>query len=145
MPTGRNRYDSGVSTDARAAGTSFSTRNRRSSQPGAPALSTSAVTPNSTAPRQASSAAAQARGTRAGRRGHHHEASGTARADNAKAWAAITVVPFRRTMIEQTTPKVGEHGPGRGLRAGRRVLQCRQPDNTACGEHQRPEAGERLA
>src|SRR6516165_7177816 len=75
MPTGRNRCDSGVSTDARAAGTWLRIRNSRTSQLTAPVLIKRAAAPNSAAPRPAKSPAAQALGTRAGRFGHHHEPS----------------------------------------------------------------------
>src|SRR6516165_1327186 len=74
MPMGRNRWTSGVSTDAAAGGTSLRNRNRLRSQPVAPALSATADAPNPTAPRPARSPAARAPGTRAGRFGHHHEA-----------------------------------------------------------------------
>src|SRR6516165_2403222 len=72
MPAGRNRCESGVSTDATAGGTSLRIRNRLTSQPVAPALSTTAAAANRTAPSPARSPAAQALGTRAGRFGHHH-------------------------------------------------------------------------
>src|SRR5215472_18121053 len=73
MPAGRKRYDSAVSADAAAGGTSLRIRNRRASQPVAPALINSAETPKSTTPRPASSPAARALGTRGGRLGHHHD------------------------------------------------------------------------
>jgi hypothetical protein len=75
MPAGRNRCDNGVSTDAAAAGTWLRIRNRLTSQLTVPVLSNSAETPNSAAPRPARSTAVQALGTRAGRLGHHHDAS----------------------------------------------------------------------
>jgi hypothetical protein len=75
MPAGKNRCDNGVRTDAAAAGTWLRIRNRLTSQPTAPVLSTSAATPNSAAPRPARSTAVQALGTRAGRLGHHHDAN----------------------------------------------------------------------
>src|SRR6516225_1944746 len=75
MPAGRNRRDTGVSTATAAAGTSLRTRNRLSSQLSVPVLSSSAETPNSAAPTPATSQAARAPGTRAGRLGHHHESS----------------------------------------------------------------------
>src|SRR5215471_10799153 len=74
MAMGRNRWTSGVSTEATAGGTSLRIRNRLKSQPVAPDLSKVADVLNSTAPRPARSPAAQARGTRADRFGHHHEA-----------------------------------------------------------------------
>src|ERR1700757_3701675 len=75
MPAGRNRRDNGVSTEAAAAGTSLSSRNRLSSHPSVPVLSKTAETPNSAAPRPARSPAVRALGTRAGRFGHHHDSS----------------------------------------------------------------------
>src|SRR6516164_1913311 len=75
MPTGKNSFDSGVSTDAAADGTSLSSRNRLSSQPSVPVCSKTAATPNSTAPRPARSTAVPALGTRTGRFGHHHDLS----------------------------------------------------------------------
>src|SRR5262245_47416934 len=76
MPTGRNRRDNGVSTEAAAGGTSLSVRNTSASQPVAPAWTTSADAPKSTAPRPASSPAVRALGTRGGRLGHHHDPGG---------------------------------------------------------------------
>src|SRR4029077_12919823 len=73
MPTGENRRESPVSTDARAAGTSLRTRSRLTSQLTAPVLRKSAETANSTAPRAAKSPAVPALGTRTGRFGHHHD------------------------------------------------------------------------
>src|SRR6516162_5553654 len=73
MPAGKNRCDTGVSTDAAAAGTSLRIRNRLSSQPSVPVLSNSTETPNSAAPRPATSQAVPGPGTRVGRLGHHHE------------------------------------------------------------------------
>src|SRR6478735_6703797 len=75
MPAGRNRRDNGVSTEAAAAGTSLSSRNRLSSHTSVPVLSKTAETPNSAAPRPARSPAVRALGTRAGRFGHHHDSS----------------------------------------------------------------------
>ena len=73
MPAGPNRCDNGVSTEAAAGGTWLRIRNRRASQPVAPAFTDSAETAKSTTPRPASSPAAQGFGTRAGRFGHHHD------------------------------------------------------------------------
>src|SRR5689334_6344502 len=75
MPAGRNRRDNGVSTEAAAAGTSLSSRNRPSSHPSVPVVSKTAETPNSAAPRAARSPAVRALGIRAGRFGHHHDSS----------------------------------------------------------------------
>src|SRR5437763_6765521 len=75
MPAGRNRRDNGVRTEAAAAGTSLSSRNRLSSHPSDPVLSKTAATPNSAAPKPARSPAVRAVGTRAGRFGHHHDSS----------------------------------------------------------------------
>src|SRR3979490_162314 len=75
MAAGRNRRDNGVSTEAAAAGTSLSSRNRLSSHPSVPVLSKIAETPNSAAPRPARSPAVRAPGTRTGRFGHHHDSS----------------------------------------------------------------------
>src|SRR5690242_644332 len=75
MAAGKNRCDNGVSTDAAAAGTWLRIWNRLTSQPTAPALSNSAATPNSAAPRPVRSTAVRALGTRPGRLGHHHDAS----------------------------------------------------------------------
>src|SRR5690348_14846259 len=75
MPAGRNRRDNGVSTEAAAAGTSLSSRNRLLSHPSVPVLSKAAETPNSAAPRPARSPAVRALGIRAGRFGHHHDSS----------------------------------------------------------------------
>src|SRR5215471_5541466 len=91
MPAGRNRWTSGVSTDATADGTSLRIRNRLTSQPVAPALSKTADVPNSTAPRPARSPAAQALGTRAGRFGHHHAVmAGNRNAERRRLPAAMT-------------------------------------------------------
>src|SRR6266516_5673969 len=98
MPTGRNRCDNGVRTDAAAAGTWLRIRNRLTSQPGAPALSNSAETPNSAAPRPARSTAVQALGTRVVRLGHHHDANEIMKPDRrsgtlpAPGW--LTAMPF---------------------------------------------------
>ncbi len=73
MPAGLNRCDNGVSTEAAADGTWLRIRNRRVSQPVAPALTDSAEAEKSTTPRPASSPAAHVFGTRAGRFGHHHD------------------------------------------------------------------------
>jgi len=73
MPHGKNRCENGVSTDAMPAGTSLRVRNRLTSQLIAPALSKSAETPNSTAPRPARSPAVRVLTTRTGRLGHHHD------------------------------------------------------------------------
>src|SRR5215472_19363860 len=73
IPTSRNRWDSGVSTEAAAGGTSLSVRNRRASPLVAPALTASADAPKSTTPRPASSPAVHGLGTRGGRLGHHHD------------------------------------------------------------------------
>jgi hypothetical protein len=78
-PTGRNRCDSGVSTEATVGGTSLRIRNRRASQLVAPALSTSAEAPNSTTPRHARSSAVRVFGTRTVRFGHHQEVIGRTR------------------------------------------------------------------
>src|SRR5215471_19229924 len=75
MPAGRSRCASGVSTDAAAAGTWLRTRNRLRFQPTAPVLSKNAETPNSAAPRPASTPAVLAPGTRVRRLGHHQESS----------------------------------------------------------------------
>src|ERR1700751_1092866 len=75
MAAGKNRCDNRVRTAAAAAGTWLRIRNRLTSQPTAPALSNSAATPNSAAPRPVKSTAVRALGTRAGRLGHHHDAS----------------------------------------------------------------------
>src|SRR5690348_3381238 len=75
MPAGRTRYDSGMSTDARAAGTWLRIRNRLTSQLTAPALSKIADVPNSAAPRPATSPAVRALGTRAGRFSRHNDLS----------------------------------------------------------------------
>src|SRR4051794_29586059 len=75
MPAGRSRCDNGVSTDPAAAGTWLRIRNRLASQPTVPVLGKTAETPNSAAPKAASSPAVQALGTRAGRFGHHHDSS----------------------------------------------------------------------
>src|SRR5438477_8769052 len=74
-PAGRSRCDKGVRTDAAAAGIWLRIRNRLTSQLTAPVLSPSAEAPNSAAPRPATSPAVRTLGTRAGRLGHHHEAS----------------------------------------------------------------------
>src|SRR6516225_914267 len=75
MPTGRNRRDNGVSTEAAAGGTSLRVWNRRESPLVAPTLTSSADAPKSTAPRPASSPAVRGFGTRGGRLGHHQDRS----------------------------------------------------------------------
>src|SRR5215472_16043678 len=75
MPTGRNRRDNGVSTEAAACGTSLRVRNRRASPLVAPALTSSADAPKSTAPRPVSSPVVHGLGTRGGRLGHHQDRS----------------------------------------------------------------------
>src|ERR1700685_2037953 len=73
MLAGRKSRDSGVSADATAGGTWLRIRNSLTSQLTAPALSKTAETPNSAAPRLVKSPAAQDLGIRAGRFGHHHD------------------------------------------------------------------------
>jgi hypothetical protein len=73
MPAGRNKCENGISTDAAAAGTWLRIRNTLLSQLSIPVLSNSADTPNSAAPRPATSPAVRAVGTLTGRFGHHHE------------------------------------------------------------------------
>src|SRR5215475_4867577 len=91
-PAGRNRRDNGVSTEAAAAGTSLSSRNRLSSHPSVPVLSKTVETPNSAAPRPATSPAVRALGTRAGRFGHHHDSSEIIEPLPDAAPVALTVV-----------------------------------------------------
>src|SRR6516162_6530300 len=102
MATGRNRRDNGVSTDAAAAGTSLRIRNRLRSQPTAPALSRSAETPNSAAPRPARSQAVRALGTRGGRVGHHHDLSGAL--PPGVGWPPPPCCPARVVMIQLPAP-----------------------------------------
>jgi hypothetical protein len=99
MPAGRNRCDSGVRTDAAAAGTWLRIRHRLASQLTGPVLSNSAETPNSAAPRPATNPAARAPGTLTGRVGHHHESGEITEPDRRSgplrppAWQAADIVP----------------------------------------------------
>ena len=65
-------------------------RNRLTSQPSVPVLSNSAETPNSTAPRPATSPAARTPGTRTGRLGHHHESGEITRPDRRSGTVRLT-------------------------------------------------------